>query len=40
MRLTKENLGWPLEPDFFVPAEALARFRESLVRGRNEQMAW
>jgi transketolase len=40
VRLTKENLGWPLEPDFFVPAEALARFRESLVRGRNEQMAW
>jgi transketolase len=40
VRLTKENLGWPLEPDFFVPAEALTRFRGSLARGRTEQGAW
>ena len=40
VRLTKEYLGWPLEPDFLVPAEALARFRGSLARGRTEQKAW
>jgi transketolase len=40
VRLTKQNLGWPLEPDFYVPAEAAARFREALVRGRAAQAEW
>ena len=40
VRLTKQNLGWPLEPDFLVPPEALARFREALERGKGAQMEW
>ena len=35
VRLTKQNLGWPLEPDFLVPPEALAYFRRALDRGRR-----
>lgn len=40
VRLTKQNLGWPLEPDFYVPAEVLAHFRKALDRGRAAQGQW
>lgn len=40
VRLTKQNLGWPLEPDFYVPAEALAHFRKAVDRGRAAQGEW
>ena len=32
VKLTKENLGWPLEPDFLVPEPALKHFREAQQR--------
>ncbi|MBN2471087.1 MAG: transketolase, partial [Anaerolineae bacterium] len=38
--LTKENLGWPAEPAFFVPEEALAHMREAKERGRARQHEW
>ena len=34
VRLTKQALGWPAEPAFHVPEEALAEFRIALDRGR------
>ncbi|HWX65791.1 MAG TPA: transketolase [Rhodanobacter sp.] len=37
---TKQNLGWPLEPDFLLPEPALAHFREALDRGAQAQSAW
>ena len=40
VKLTKENLGWPLEPDFFIPDEALAHFREAVARGAASQAEW
>ncbi len=40
VKKTKEALGWPLEPDFYVPDDVLARFRESGKRGAAEQRAW
>ncbi len=40
VRLTKENLGWPLEPPFHIPDEALARFREAVERGQAWQAEW
>ena len=40
VRLTKQNLGWPVEPDFLVPPEALAHFREALERGKAAQAEW
>lgn len=40
VRLTKENLGWPLEPAFYIPDRALAHFRQALERGAAQQAAW
>lgn len=40
VRLTKERLGWPLEPLFHIPAEARARFREAVGRGAEWQARW
>ena len=34
VRLTKRAYGWPESPDFLVPPEALARFRETVPRGQ------
>jgi transketolase len=32
VRLSKERLGWPLEPEFLVPVPARERFRSALTR--------
>ncbi len=39
-RLTKEKLGWPLEPTFYIPADVLAHMREAKERGRQQQHEW
>jgi len=39
VRLTKQNLGWPEEPPFRVPDEALARFRMALEAGARAEEA-
>jgi len=38
--LTKERLGWPLEPTFHIPAEALAHFRRAAARRAARQAEW
>lgn len=40
IRLTKEALGWPVEPPFYVPDEALAEFRKAIDRGNHWQAEW
>ncbi len=40
VRKSKENLGWPITPDFLVPEEALAHFREPAQRGAAAEAAW
>jgi len=40
VRLTKENLGWPVEPDFLIPDDVLAYFRSALTTGAERQAAW
>jgi transketolase len=40
VRLTKQNLGWPLEPTFYIPEPALAHFRKSLKRGKRVEARW
>jgi transketolase len=40
VRLTKEALGWPLEPTFYVPPKALAHFSEAIERGARWQEEW
>src|SRR5437660_709865 len=40
VRLTKQNLGWPTEPAFLIPAAALEHFREADARGVRDETAW
>ena len=40
VRLTKQNLGWPTDPEFLIPELALAHFREALARGAHDEAAW
>ncbi|MEO8536103.1 MAG: transketolase [Betaproteobacteria bacterium] len=37
VRLTKQNLGWPVEPPFLIPDAALARYRDALARGGDAE---
>ncbi len=40
MRLTKQKLGWPLEPPFYIPHEALAHFRKAVDKGKRDETKW
>ncbi|MEK6569570.1 MAG: transketolase [candidate division NC10 bacterium] len=40
IKLTKRALGWPLEPAFYIPDEALGHFREALQQGRAWEAQW
>jgi transketolase len=37
---TKRNLGWPVEPPFLIPADALAHLRAAIEHGRALQQEW
>jgi transketolase len=39
VRLTKQNLGWPVEPPFLIPEAALAHFRDAVARGARDEAA-
>jgi transketolase len=40
VRMTKEALGWPGQPPFLLPDEALAEFRKAIDRGRAWEQEW
>ncbi|KAF0221356.1 MAG: hypothetical protein FD174_494 [Geobacteraceae bacterium] len=40
VRLTKENLGWPVAPPFHIPEEALRHFRQGVEKGKKVEAAW
>ena len=40
LKLAKENLGWPVEPKFYIPDDALTHFREAIERGRKAEAEW
>jgi len=40
IKLTKENLGWPIEPSFLIPDEAQGHFRKAIERGRKQEEQW
>ncbi|MEA2713236.1 MAG: transketolase [Gemmatimonadales bacterium] len=40
VRRTKEIMGWPLEPKFFVPDDALAHWRGAVARGAELEGIW
>lgn len=40
LKAARENLGWPLEPEFFIPGEALELFRSAVDRGQRLEDEW
>jgi transketolase len=40
VKLTKQNLGWPLEPAFLVPDEAREHFHQAVAKGAEAESAW
>ncbi len=40
VKLTKQNLGWPIEPDFYIPAEAEEHFRQAVTQGKKLEYEW
>ncbi len=40
IKAAKENLGWPLEPTFYVPEEVLAHYRQAVSRGKESEAGW
>ena len=36
----KEQLGWPVEPRFFLPQESLAFFRQAVEQGAQREREW
>ena len=40
VRLAKERLGWPAEPAFLIPEQALGEFRAALAQGSAAEGAW
>ena len=37
---TKKHLGWPLEPEFYIPDEVLTHMRKAVERGRELEESW
>jgi transketolase len=40
VKLTKQNLGWPESPNFYVPEKAKKRFRKAIADGRKSEKIW
>jgi transketolase len=40
LRAAKENLGWPTEPAFYLPDEAVSHFRQAVDKGRQWERDW
>jgi transketolase len=40
VKLTKKNLNWPEEPDFFVPEQAKEHFQQAIEKGEKEEKEW
>ena len=40
LKLAKENLGWPLEPRFYIPDDVLAHYRAAVDRGQQAEAEW
>jgi transketolase len=40
VRVTKQAYSWPVEPAFYIPEEALVRFRQAVDRGQQWEADW
>jgi transketolase len=40
VKLTKQHLGWPVEPPFYIPPQGLDHFRQAVARGKQAEQEW
>ena len=40
LKKTKENLGWPKEPSFYIPDKAREHFRHAITKGEKLENEW
>ena len=40
VKLTKQAMGWPLDPPFYIPDKVLAHFRLALENGKQVETEW
>lgn len=40
VKLTKQNLGWPEHPNFYVPEKAAKHFRKAIIAGIQAEKKW
>ena len=40
VRAAKENLGWPLDQEFFIPDDVSKHFRKALAEGAEQEAEW
>jgi len=40
VKVTKNNLGWPLEPEFYIPDDAASHYKNALERGGRIEREW
>jgi transketolase len=40
VKLTKQAMGWPLDPPFYIPDQALAHFRRAIESGKQAEDEW
>ena len=40
VRRTKQKLGWPTAPEFFIPEQPLTHLRQAIQRGARDEAAW
>ena len=40
MKATKERIGWPTEPPFYIPDDVLEHYRQAVPRGEQLQHEW
>ncbi len=40
VKATKQNLGWPLSPSFYVPDDVLEDYRKAVSAGKESEASW
>jgi transketolase len=40
LQAAKQNLGWPLEPSFYIPEDVLIHFRKAVEQGAQAEKEW
>ncbi len=40
LQAAKKNLGWPLEPSFYIPEDVLIHFRKAVEKGAQAEKEW